>query len=345
MNNRNKKFFILLGIVAAAIILIIPQVVTMPYVLHIIIMTFYIASASMCWSVLGGITGQMSLGHACFMAMGAYVTSMLIIKLGISPWIGAPIAMLFSGCVATILFYPCFGLRGPYFTLATLAFAEAIRNLIINWQFAGGAQGISLPFGEDSFLLMRFMGKQPYYYIAFGMIVIISIAVFLIGRSRLGFALKTIREDEDTANSIGINPQKYKAIAVFISAALISLCGVFYSQYLRYIDPDIMLQTYSIEFVLPAIIGGINFTMGPLLGAVILVPLSEILRSSLSRIFPGINIIVYAIALILIICFQPKGLLGWYQNHQIKKRRNEAMKVILGESNDSSMTAKGGGQL
>lgn len=289
MNITKKKNLIKIGIfaVGAALLLLIPTFVKLPYLLHMFIMTFYIGGAAMAWSVLGSITGQTSLGHACFMAMGAYTTSILLINLNVSPWIGGLISMVVTGTIALILFVPCFGLRGPYFTLATLAFSEAIRNLFINWDFVRGAQGISLPFGKDSFVLMRYVSKVPYYYIGLGMLVVVSTIVFIIDKSKLGYALKTIREDEDTANAIGINPQKYKAIAVFISAALTALMGCFYSQYLRFIDPDIMQQTYSVEYVLPAVIGGMGFVWGPLLGAGILIPLSELLRANLSSILPG----------------------------------------------------------
>lgn len=334
MLNFIKKHRVLTAVVLvlAAAILLLPSFVSKPYILHIFIMTFYIGSASMAWSVLGSITGQNSMGHASFMAIGAYTASILLTKFGVNPWLGLPIAVLLTGGVSTLLFYPCFGLRGPYFTLATMAFAEAIRNLFINWQWIGGAQGVSLPFGEDSFLLMRYVSKVPYYYIAFGMLIIISIIVLALDRSRLGYALKTVREDEDTANSIGINPQKYKAIALCISTMLMAVTGVFYSQYLRYIDPDIMLSTYSVEYVLPAVVGGMGFAAGPLLGAMLLVPLTELLRSTLSSIMPGINIIVYALVLIIIIRVQPKGILGWYQNRQIKKHHEAAIKALQQKS-------------
>ena len=339
--TKDKKLFLGIGAVLFVVALLIPMFVKTPYILQICIMTFYIGSASMAWNVLGGMTGQTSLGHACFMAIGAYTATLLLVNLNVSPWLGALASMLVTGIIATLLFTPCFGLRGPYFSLATLAFAEAIRNIFINWKFVRGAQGITLPFGEDSFVMMRFFSKVPYYYIAFAMLIIISLIVFAIDRSRLGYALKTVREDEDTANAIGINPQKYKAIAVFISAALTGLTGCFYSQYLRYIDPDIMLQTYSIEFVLPAVIGGVAFVGGPLLGAVLLIPLSELLRANLSSILPGINIIVYAVVLIAIIMVQPKGLLGWYQNRQIEKKRREAIEKMRNDKEAAKQKAGG----
>ncbi|MCC8191202.1 MAG: branched-chain amino acid ABC transporter permease [Planctomycetes bacterium] len=296
-----------------------------PYIVHIFIMTFYIGSASMAWSILGGMTGQLSLGHATFMAFGAYSTSVLLTKYDLSPWVGMLVSFLVTGIMAVALFYPCFTLRGPYFTLATIAFGETFRNLFMNWGFVGRGQGILLPFGADSFWLMRFMSKVPYYYISLAMLVLVSVVVYFLDRSKLGYAFKTIREDEDTANAIGINTTRYKLYAAFLSAGFVSIAGVFYSQYIRYIDPDIMLQVYSVEFVLPAIIGGMGFVGGPLLGAVILMPLSEFLRATLTSVIPGANLIVYAIILILVIRVQPKGLLGWYQERQLERRRQASV--------------------
>ncbi len=294
-----------------------------PYIVHIFIMTFYIASASMAWSILGGLTGQLSLGHATFMGLGAYFTSALVIKANISPWIALALSFFVVGTVAVILFYPCFILRGPYFTLATIAFGETFRNLFMNWGYVGRGQGLLMPFGEDSFLYMRFLSKIPYYYMGLGMLIVISATVYLIDRSKPGYAFKTIREDEDTANAIGINPTKYKLYAAFLSSGFAATTGVFYSQYLRFIDPDIMMQIYSVEFVLPAIIGGMGFVAGPLLGAVILMPLSEFLRASLAGVVPGANLIIYALILITVIRLQPSGLLGWYQARMLDRRKRE----------------------
>jgi branched-chain amino acid transport system permease protein len=274
----------------------------------------------MSWSLLGGMTGQNSLGHASFMGIGAYISSLLIIKLSISPWLSLPIAMITTGCMAMVFFYPCFILKGPYFTLVTIAFGEVVRNFLINWPYANKANGILLPFGEDSFFHFRFFSKVPYFYAGIIMMILVYLFIRRLDKSKIGFALKTIREDEDVAAAIGIYPTKYKVIAVGISAMITAVAGFYYANYLRYIDPDIMLQTYSTEFVLPAIIGGISFVGGPILGAFILVPLSEYLRAMLGNI-PGVNLIVYALILILIIRFQPAGIMGWWHKRQERSIR------------------------
>lgn len=309
-------------LVVLIIVLLMPHYIKTPYILSICIMTFYMASASLSWSVLGGLTGQTSLGHAGFMGLGAYVSTMLLINFNVSPWISIPIVFLVVGALAALLLSPCFGLRGTYFTLVTIAFAEAFRNLFTNWDYAGKGGGLLLPFGATDIKLMRFMGKTGYFYLSFGMVALIYIIVRVIDKSKLGYGLKTVREDEDTANAIGINPWKYKVIATFISCGLTAICGVFYANYYRFIDPEIMLQTQSLEYVMPALIGGIGSVTGPLLGAVIITPISQFLNATLSSIASGFNQVVYAIILIVVILFQPKGIMGWFNESKLKMKVN-----------------------
>ena len=320
------KSMLALCLVLLAVFIALPLAVNQPYIQHIFVLTFYMATASMAWSILGGMTGQNSLGHAAFMAMGAYFSSLLILKLEMNTWLTLPIAMLGTGIIAVIVFYPCFILRGPYFTLVTIALGETFRNFMINWEFGGRNNGLLLPFGDDSWGFFRFFDKIPYYYVGLAMLLIVYLIIRKIDRSKLGFALKTIREDEDVASTIGIYPTKYKLIAVFISTMIVAMAGFFYAQYIRYIDPAIALQTYSVEFVLPAIIGGIQFVNGPIVGSLILVPLSEFLRAQFGNTLPGINLIVYAIVMILIIRFMPTGLLGWLSGSKLKKRLDAIMK-------------------
>ena len=230
--------------------------------------------------------------------------------------------------MTALLLSPCFGLRGPYFTLVTIAFGEAFRNLFINWEYAGKGQGILLPYGEDDFGLMRFQDKEAYFYLGLAMMVIIYIIVKVIDKSKLGYGLKTVREDEDTANAIGINPWKYKVIATFISCGLVAVCGVFYANYYRFIDPEIMIQAESIEYLMPAVIGGIGSVTGPLLGAVIITPLSQYLNATLSSIASGSNLVVYAIIIIVVILFQPTGIMGWFNGSKLRVKINSLLDSV-----------------
>ena len=177
-----------------------------PYIVNVLIVIFYTTTMSLAWNLLGGMTGQNSLGHAAYMGLGAYIGALLITKGGWNPWLTIPVAMLIVGLIAGVVFYPCFLLKGPYFTLVSIAFGETIRQFMLNWDFAGKAMGIPLAYGKPSFLEFRFHSKTPYYYIALVMVVCVYLLMRKINKSKLGFALKTIREDEDVASAIGIKP-------------------------------------------------------------------------------------------------------------------------------------------
>lgn len=311
----------LIGMAALlALILLLPLAIAdMPYIVNVFVLAFYMTCMSMAWNLLGGMTGQNSIGHACFMGLGAYTTALCVIKLNLNPWLASLAGMVITAAVVALVFSQCFVLRGPYFTLVTIAFAEAVRQTILNWDFTGKAIGLRMTFIRgDSWLMCSFKSKVPYYYIALAMMMIVYLVMKKIDRSKLGFALKTIREDEDVASAIGIKPLKYKVIAVVISAMVAAFGGFFYASYYRYIDPDIMLQSFSVEMVLPAIIGGSAFVEGPLIGGIIMVSLSEYLRNTFGSILPGINLILYATVLIMVIRFRPTGILGWYDRSRLK---------------------------
>ena len=301
-------------LVIVAVMLALPQYIAkMPYILNVFILAFYMTTMSMAWNLLGGMTGQNSIGHACFMGIGAYTSVLCVVKFGMNPWASLPIAIIVTAFITAVVFSQCFILRGPYFTLVTIAFAEAVRQVILNWDFAGKAIGLGMPYVRgNNWLLFSFRDKTIYYYIAFVMMVLVYALMKYIDNSKLGFALKTIREDEDVAAAIGIRPLKYKVIAVVISASVSAVAGFFYACYYRYIDPNIMLQSASVELVLPAIIGGSAFVEGPLIGGILMVSLSEYLRNTFGRILPGINLILYAVVLIVVIRFRPTGILGFF---------------------------------
>lgn len=317
VRGYRRNLTISLGLILMIFILI-PVVVKSPYTLNVFVIVFYMSTLSMAWNLLGGMTGQNSLGHAAYMGLGAYASCLLITKAGMNPWLSAILGMVVVGLVAGVVFYPCFILRGPYFTLVSIAFGEALRQFIINSSFFGRASGVGLPFGRDSWLNFRFMSKVPYYYVGLAMMLGIYLLMKVIERSRMGYALKTIREDEDTAAAIGINPTKYKIMAVVVSAMVAALVGFFYASYIRYIDPELMVMAKSTESVLPAVVGGAAFVEGPLVGGLIMIPLSEFLRANYSAILPGINMLMYAVVLLLVIRFRPTGILGWYMHSKLK---------------------------
>ncbi|MBR1671713.1 MAG: branched-chain amino acid ABC transporter permease [Fretibacterium sp.] len=308
-------------LILVAVMLALPQFIAdMPYIVNVLILAFYMTTMSMAWNLLGGMTGQNSIGHACFMGIGAYTSVLCVVKFGMNPWVSLVVAVVVTALITGLVFSQCFILRGPYFTLVTIAFAEAVRQVILNWDFAGKAIGVGLPYVRgNNWLLFSFRDKAIYYYVAFAMMVGVYLLMKRIDNSKLGFALKTIREDEDVAAAIGIRPLKYKVIAVVISASVSAVAGFFYAGYYRYIDPNIMLQSASVELVLPAIIGGSAFVEGPLVGGILMVSLSEYLRNTFGGILPGINLILYAVVLIVVIRFRPTGILGWLHGRRTRK--------------------------
>lgn len=318
VNTYHRNVAMILGVVLA-IFIAIPFFIKTPYIINIFVLVFYVSTMSMAWNILGGMTGQNSLGLAAYMGIGAYVVCLVVSKLGLNPWVASILSMAVTGLIAGVIFYPCFILKGPYFTLVSIAFAESLRQFIINSEFFGRASGVGLPFGKDSFIQFRFTSKVPYYFAGLVMMIVVYLIMKKIDNSKIGFALKTVREDEDAAAAIGINPTKYKVIAVVISALIAGFVGFFYASYIRYIDPDLMLQSKSTEFVLPAVVGGAAFVEGPLVGGLIMIPLSEFLRANYARVLPGINMLMYAVVLLVVIRFRPTGILGWYHESKFKK--------------------------
>lgn len=332
LNNKKTVLMVVAFLLVAALM---PVIITKSYIQAILVLTVYTAGCSLAWSILGGMVGQTSLGHAAFAALGSYVGTIFVVNLNLSPWLAMIVAFFVVGGLITLLMWPCFGLKGTYFTLTTIAFAEAFRNVFTNWKYVGAGQGLMLPLvrkGEESLWMLAFRDKVSYYYVGLLLLLAFYLIVKWIDGSKLGYALKTIREDEDTAQAIGIKPIKYKLIATFISCGMVAVMGVFYASYIRYISPELMLKNKSLEFVLPAVIGGISTVEGPVLGSLIIVPLSQWLNSELGSILPGSNLVVYALILIVVVMFRPAGILGWLQQRQQKKRIAQERIALEGET-------------
>ena len=282
-----------------------------PYFLSVVILVLYYAYLGESWNILGGYAGQMSLGHAAFFGIGAYTSTALFLKFGITPWLGMFVGGILALLVGMFIGFLSFryGLRGAYFALATLAFCEILRLVALNWSWIGGAVGFLIP-GRENPLCFLSLNKAFFYYIILFLLIIITLITYLIERSRLGFYLRAIRDDEEAANSLGINPVKYKLIASGISAFFTALAGTFYAQYLLYIDPNIVFgSSLSVDIILRPIIGGAGTLWGPVIGAFAMGPLSELTRVFLGKI-QGIDLMVYGVVLIVIILYMPRGIVA-----------------------------------
>jgi branched-chain amino acid transport system permease protein len=284
------------------------------YLVHLLVLVLFFAFLGVAWNILGGYAGQFSFGHAAFFGIGAYTSTLLLVRLGVSPWAGflagAALAAAF-GCLAGYLSFR-YGLRGPYFALVTLAFAEMLRLVALNWMAVGGPMGILIPLPRAGEALWRlqFPDKLPYYYL---MLALLGGALGLsqaLERARLGHVLAAIRENEEAAEASGVDTLKAKLQAMALSASLTAIGGTFYAQYFSFIDPTLAFgPAVSVEILLRPIVGGPGTLLGPVLGSLVLTPLSELTRSVI-RGRAGVDVMVYGALLVAVITFLPGGLVS-----------------------------------
>ncbi len=283
--------------VILVLLALVPLVQRNPYILHMMIMVLIWITLGQSWNLLGGYTGQVSFGHATFYGLGAYGAGLLYFHKEISTWYGmilGPIAaMIFAVPIGLI----CFRLRGAYFALAMLALAEVLRLVATNWiSFTNGSVGI---------LIVPVVSKVLYYYMALALAAISFYVIYRVLRSKWGFYFIAIREDQDAAESMGINTTQYKLISLLISAFFTGLTGAFYMNYMAFIDPHVVfsLVDISIMMILVVMLGGAGTLYGPAIGAVTMVLLSEVFRAY----FGHANLLILGILIILIIVFIPDG--------------------------------------
>lgn len=290
-----------------------PAVFTLPFPRHVMIMIFLYGSLAVAWNILAGYCGQISLGHAVFFGIGAYTSTLLVARAELSPWLGMAAGAALALLVSQLIGYPVFRLRGHYFAIATIAVGEIVQTLAINWDWAGGARGLFVPIKRpDSFVNFQFhQSKAVYYYIALGLLLLALGVTRRLEGSRHGYYFRAIREDQDAAASLGVHVAREKHRAIAVSAALTALGGTFYAQYVLFIDPEsVMPLSLSILICLIAVLGGVGTLWGPVLGAAVLVPLSEGTRVWLGGSGKALDLLIYGGLIMLIATLQPAGLMG-----------------------------------
>ena len=302
------------GLVAVVAAAALAPLFLSAYLVHLMVLVLFFAFLGVAWNVLGGYAGQFSFGHAAFFGIGAYTSTLLLVRLGVSPWAGflagAALSAAF-GCFAGYLSFR-YGLRGPYFALVTLAFAEMLRLVAVNWMAVGGPMGILIPLPRagEAFWRLQFPDKLPYYYLMLGLLVSALGLNRLVERARLGHVLAAIRENEEAAEASGVDTLRAKLQAMALSASLTALGGSFYAQYFSFIDPTLAFgPAVSVEILLRPIVGGPGTLLGPVLGSLVLTPLSELTRSFI-RGRPGVDVMVYGAVLVVVVTFLPGGLMG-----------------------------------
>lgn len=276
------------------------------------------------WNVMSGLGGMFSFGHAAYFGLGAYTSGYLLIEHGVSPWLGmiagALLAALFG--VGTGFLALRYRLRGAYFALATLAFAEMLRLVTLNLELTNKAIGLNVPLVKgSSWSELQFPAGSPnYYWVALGLTVAAVLAVIFFLRSRTGQYALAVRDDEDAAASLGVDVMRVKLTTIALSAAITAVAGTFYMQYYLFVNPDLVFgNSISIQAILPAVVGGVGTVLGPVVGALVLGPLADLSASLLRNPPPGLDVLqgragldvmIYAGLLVLIILVLPKGLYG-----------------------------------
>ena len=280
--------------------------------LNIIAFTYLMAGLAAAWNIIGGFGGQFSLGHGVFFAIGAYMTAKFYTLFAISPWLTMIPAALFAALVAVLISWPTFRLRGPFFAIATLAFNE-VAFVIANHfdSLTGGPRGIMIPF-KAGLENMIFRERWQYALLMFGFMAIVVAITVVLRRSRLGYYLLAVREDEDAARAAGINVLGTKLRGMALSAGLTAIGGTLFVMYLRYVDPPTLftLPEVGVKFALLSLIGGVGTIAGPLLGAALIIPFENFLRGELANALPGVSLAILGLLMVLAALFMKRGIVG-----------------------------------
>ena len=285
--------------------------------INMLVITLVWATAAQAWNIMSGYTGQFSFGHAAFFGIGAYATIMAIREGGLSPWvgmlIGAGVAAVVGLVVGGLTFR--YELQGHYFALATLAVAELLRYTFNSVPFLGEGSGFFKPFpreygSEFGLAAFQFQSQEPYFYLIFTFLVVITAVAWVIRSSKLGLYFFAIRERERAAAAAGIPTVRYKLLAFGVSAALTAIPGAFWAMYFDTIRPDTVFAILiNVEILLPAVVGGLGTVVGPIVGSFVVTPISEYARQSVD--LHGLNNIIYGVVLILIVLYSPRGVVSW----------------------------------
>jgi branched-chain amino acid transport system permease protein len=318
--SRRRRDLIL-ACALAAIAAVVPIFVKDVYVQNIMVLTLMYAALSQAWNILGGYCGQISLGHALYFGLGAYTTVLLFTKFGVLPWFGMLAGGTISAMIALALGYPTFRLRGHYFVIATIVIAEIGFLLFHNWDYAGAALGIDVPVRGDSWAKFQFTrSKLPYYYFALVFCCVAWLVTWWLEDSKWGYWWRAVKDNPEAAESLGVVVFNSKMGAAAVSAFLTAIGGAFYAQFVSYIDPEsVMTFHFSLLMALPAVLGGIGTLWGPVLGAVILIPLTELTRSFIGGSGRGVDLILYGAVIVLISLARPQGLLSLFSRRPTSK--------------------------
>ncbi|MET0706097.1 MAG: branched-chain amino acid ABC transporter permease [Tardiphaga sp.] len=316
--ERGKLSWFELALLAISLALVVSGIA--PSLRDVILLSFLFAGLALAWNIAGGYAGLISFGHSAFFGVGAYTSTILLTRYGISPWIGIWAGALIAALFGAVLALICARLRGPFFILSTLAFAEVVRIIALNWaSLTGGPEGLSIP-PMSSLSGMVFASKETYAALMLGYLVFVYAITKGLEASRYGYYLFAIRDNEDAASAAGVNPLLGRALAMALSAALTGIGGSLFAQYFLYLDPTYVISPeLSFQFALLPAVGGLGTAIGPVLGSFLITPLSELLRSHLGNAAAGLHLVIYSFGLIIVMLYFPAGLAGAL--NKLKRRR------------------------
>lgn len=334
----NKKVAIVLIALGIIIPLLLPMLKLGNYIITVLTSCFIFAALGISWNIIGGYGSQVSWCHTAFVAIGGYMGFVLFNRFGISGFLGLIPGVALSAFVAFIIGFLSFRVRGPFFSLSTIAFSEIVRILLLYFKdVTNGASGMFVPYHGHSLWKLTFKNDLPFYYIFFVIMVIFIVFCWRFEKSKTGYYLRAIKEDEDAAISLGIKTYKIKLIAFVISACMASLVGTFYAFFLTYIEPNAFCGlAQSIKIGCVTIIGGISMLWGPVIGAFIIVPLTE-LTNALLGANSGANLAMYGLVLMLIVIFRPKGIISLFiKSDEIQTNFKIRTKKLFGRGGSAS---------
>jgi branched-chain amino acid transport system permease protein len=304
-----KRWIAILAVIAIAAVL--PLLLSPTgYWIRVLNFTLLFAAMAQVWNIIGGLANQTSLGHAAFFGIGAYTSTILVLKFGISPWIGMFAGGFLGGIAALIIAVPTMRLQGHYFALATLAFGEVMRVIANVWtSLTGGPVGLSVPFVPPSIAAYSFKQLLPHAYIALIALIVVTVIFEWIRRSAMGYRLRAIKENPAAAEVIGIDTTKVKLQTAVISGVLMAMLGTLYAQVAVFFDPDTVFSaaSISIRVALIAILGGVGTAIGPILGALFIIPVEELMNDLFSSGAAGLSQLIFGVILIAVILWRPRG--------------------------------------
>jgi branched-chain amino acid transport system permease protein len=300
-----KRWYFILAGIFFLLALLVPLVVQSDYTLQILFRVFLFAALGLAWNLVGGYTGQLSLGHAAYFGVGAYSLA-LFSKAGVSPWVSVLLGMVLAVISAAVIGSVSFRLRGPYFALCTIAFAEVLRLAAKNLpNLTGGDVGAQVP-------LLFPQSTTKSFYISGVLLTVIAFALTAwIERSRFGYYLLAIREDEDAASAVGVNTSRYKLWILLISAALTAIGGALYASLFLFIVPDqVLAMEISTEIAIVAMLGGAGTLIGPVVGSITLETAAELFKN----LFKEAHLLIYGVLIVVVVLFLPEGIVGTIAN-------------------------------